>query len=135
MGWFKNLTRKIPKVIFVKKLPWPFPEEIGDFATGPLNFIEKDQKDNKSLRAHVETHRQQWEKSKKIFWIRYLIPKYRLKYEIEAYAAQAHYAVSSFERQKKFKSYAERLSTDYFLKISAKNAEKKLKEYYIKKYL
>ena len=135
MGWFKKIKKKIPNVIYIKRFPKPFPEFTEGLTIGPISFIEEYKNGDKGLAVHEAVHRAQWRKSKKMFWIRYAIKKYRLRYEIEAFAAQSHLAVSSYERQKKFKKYARYIHKYYKTGISERDAERKLKEYYVKHYI
>ena len=98
-------------------------KRIDGIVLGPIVIIKYKCKDDKSLLHHELVHVNQWYETLGLFPLLYLFKKYRLAYEVEAYAESLLYN-SKEDRFILVEKYAELLSSDiYKLGISFRVAK------------
>jgi len=92
------------------------PSRFGGYTIGPITLIRPKHKNDLSLHAHEAVHRKQF-RDNPLFGIAYLFSKkQRLKYELQAFAAQLRVNPSELA------IYAKLLATNYDLDITTAEA-------------
>ena len=97
---------------------------------GPVTLIDERYKDDKGLLEHERTHYKQFLKNPLMGLFYMFSEKYRLKYEVEAYAVQLSYCPDKVYSASRF---GKMLSENYDLNICAEQAEQMILKYYLNK--
>lgn len=94
---------------------------------GLITLIDKRYKSDKGLLEHERTHYKQFLKNPFMGLFYTLSERYRLQYEVEAYAVQLSYCVDIVYSTGRF---GKMLSENYNLNISQEEAEQRILKYY-----
>lgn len=104
-------------VIYTDKL---IPKNSAGLTLGPVILIRPAYKNDVGLLEHEKVHVKQWKRTLGLFWILYAIPKFRLKYEVDAYKVQLRYSPRDVDL------FAKYLVENYSLNITFNEAKQML---------